>query len=247
MGNSAVSLGCFSYHECARLGGSIAMPVSACLLSSQEIVATYVPHDLELDAGQPAQEWKSANPIAFCADWQGKNADPSRETQVHILWSEQNLYLRFECRFCELFLFADSAPDGRRDQLWDRDVVEAFFQPDPAREGHYKEFEVSPNGMWIDLDIFPGGRSDLKSGMRRSVVLDQGAKTWSAEVAIPIRAVTASFDPSLIWRANFYRVEGKQEPRAYLAWQPTLTPQPNFHVPARFGSLRFSGENSARQ
>jgi alpha-galactosidase len=143
-------------------------------------------------------------------------------------------------------VFADSEPDGRRDQLWDRDVAEAFLQPDPAQESYYREFEVSPNGMWIDLDIFPGGRSDLKSGMRSSVILDEQAKTWSAEMAIPMRALTQSFDPAKVWRANFYRVEGKQEPRAYLAWQPTHTPQPNFHVPAKFGFLRFSTENYRR-
>lgn len=224
------------------------MPVvsPSSLSLSPEIVATYLPHDLELDAGMPSPEWERASPIAFCGDWQGGNADPSRETQVRVLWSERNLYLRFKCRFRELFLFPDCDADARRDRLWDRDVVEAFLQPDPSRTGYYKEFEVSPNGMWIDLDIFPGGRSDLKSEMRRSVVLDEEAETWSAEVAIPIPALTANFDPSLIWRANFYRVEGKQEPRAYLAWQPTLTRQPNFHVPARFGSLRFSSKIPAR-
>ncbi len=223
------------------------MPVSSPSLSlSPEIVAVHIPHEVELNAAQPARDWERANPIAFCADWQSQNVDVSRETQVRILWSEQNLYMRFDCRFRELCWFADSDPDGRRDHLWDRDVAEAFLQPDPTRTGHYKEFEVSPNGMWIDLDIFPGGRSDLKSGMHRSVVLDEKAKTWSAELAVPIRALTASFDPSQIWRANFYRVEGRQEPRAYLAWQATMTPRPNFHVPARFGYLRFSRENSAQ-
>jgi alpha-galactosidase len=236
--------------EFAARARAFTMPVfsssSSSLSLSPEIVATYIPHDLELDAGMPSPEWEQASPIVFCGDWQGGNADSSRETQVRVLWSERNLYLRFDCRFRELFLFSDSDADARRDRLWDRDVVEAFLQPDPSRPGYYKEFEVSPNGMWIDLDIFPGGRNGLKSGMRRSVVLDEEAKTWSAEVAIPIPALTASFDPRLIWRANFYRVEGQQEPRAYLAWQPTLTPQPNFHVPARFGSLRFSPRIPAR-
>jgi alpha-galactosidase len=215
-------------------------------LTQLEIVATYISDELEVRAERPAPEWQRGNPIAFCADWQGQNADPSRETQVRALWSEQTLYLRFECRYRDLFVFADSEPDGRRDQLWDRDVAEAFLQPDPAQESYYREFEVSPNGMWIDLDIFPGGRSDLKSGMRSSVILDEQAKTWSAEMAIPMRALTQSFDPAKVWRANFYRVEGKQEPRAYLAWQPTHTPQPNFHVPAKFGFLRFSTENYRR-
>ena len=151
------------------------MPGSSSL--SSEIVATYISHELELNAGQPAPEWKSADSMVFCTDWQGKTPDPGRQTDVRILWSALTLYLRFHCRFRELFLFADSDPNGRRDHLWERDVAEAFLQPDPAREGYYKEFEVSPNGMWIDLDIFPAGRGDLKSGMRRSVVLDPVAKT----------------------------------------------------------------------
>jgi alpha-galactosidase len=137
-------------------------------------------------------------------------------------------------------MFEDSDADGRRDQLWERDVAEAFLQPDPSRLGFYREFEVSPNGMWIDLDIFPGGRADLKSGLQRSVVLDPDSHTWSAELAIPMRTLTQDFDPTLKWRANFFRVEGSKEPRAYLAWRPTDTPQPNFHVPEAFGQLCFA-------
>ena len=121
-----------------------------------------------------------------------------------------------------------------------RDVAEAFLQPDPSRERYYREFEVAPNGMWIDLDVFPGGISDLKSGLERSIILNQKAKTWAAELAIPMKSLTTNFDPTAVWRANFYRVEGPTEPRAYLAWQPTRTPGPNFHVPSAFGSLRFA-------
>jgi alpha-galactosidase len=208
---------------------------------SSEIVATYIDHEFRLGDSRMAKEWQNAVPVSFYADWQGKNNDSGRETQVRILWSRQHLYLRFECRYRELFLFEDSDPDGRRDYLWDRDVAEAFLQPDPSRERFYREFEVSPNGMWVDLDIFPGGRADLKSGLQRSVVLDEKSRTWTAELAIPMKSLTANFDPAAVWRANFYRVEGSKEPRAYLAWQPTNTPQPNFHVPQAFGKLRFAG------
>jgi len=204
-----------------------------------EAVATRVAGDVRLDAASPANEWGKAEPISFCADWQGKNADPSRETKVRILWSPQMFYLRFECKHRELFVFGDSDKDGRRDHLWDRDVAEAFLQPDPTRERYYKEFEVSPNGMWIDLDISPDGLANLKSGMQRSVAaLNSG--TWAAELAIPMGALTTKFDEAHAWRANFYRVEGRQEPRAYLAWQATGTPKPNFHVPSAFGKLRFA-------
>jgi alpha-galactosidase len=204
-----------------------------------EVVARYIDHDLSLDAGKPADEWKLATPIVFDSDWQGRNPDPGRETQVRLLWNSRSLYLRFECRYREIHVFDDAEKSGHRDHLWDRDVAEAFLQPDPSRPTFYREFEVSPNGMWIDLDIFPAGLADLKSGMQRSVILDEKRKTWIAELSIPLKALTPHFDPKQAWRANFYRVEGSTEPRNYLAWNPTNTPEPNFHVPARFGVLKF--------
>jgi alpha-galactosidase len=213
---------------------------SQCANASSEVVAAYTAGEIKPDAAHPSGEWQRAVPATFCSDWRGKNADPARETRVRVLWSRRALYFRFECHYRELNLFADADPGGRRDHLWDRDVAEVFLQPDPSRQGYYKEFEVSPNGMWIDLDIFPGGRADLKSGLRRSVVLDDNSHTWTAELALPMTSLTPQFDPSAVWRANFYRVEGTKEPRAYTAWQPTGTPQPNFHVPSAFGELRFA-------
>jgi alpha-galactosidase len=198
--------------------------------------------EVPLDARNPANEWSLATPISFCTDWQGRNADPMRQTEVRVLWTPDRLYLRFDCRYRELFVFGDSDANGRRDHLWDRDVAEAFLQPDPSRPRYYREFEVSPNGMWVDLDIYPGGLSDLKSGLQRSAWLDRESHAWAAEMSIPMVALTAKFDPADVWRVNFFRVEGNKEPRFYSAWQSTNTPQPNFHVPEAFGKLRFVGE-----
>jgi alpha-galactosidase len=205
------------------------------------VVASRVPQEMVLDARHAALEWQTAAPVTFCVDWQGMHPDPQRQTEVRVLWTLKMLYLRFECRYREVFVFEDSDPNGRRDRLWDRDVAEAFLQPDPSQARCYREFEVSPNGMWIDLDIFPGGLSDLKSGLTRSVWLDRERHRWAAELAIPMKALTDRFDPAAVWRANFYRVEGRQEPRLYSAWRATRTPQPNFHVPSAFGKLRFEG------
>lgn len=209
-------------------------------MAKDEIVAARVEREIELSAVNSAPKWGHAVPVCFHTDWRGQNPDTARETQVRILWSPQTLFLRFECRYQRLSLFSDSDPNGRRDRLWDRDVAEVFLQPDPSREHHYKEFEIAPNGMWVDLDIFPGGLADLKSGMVRSVVLDEASHHWKAELAIPMRCLTAHFDPQAIWRVNFFRIEGPKEPRHYMAWQPTHAPKPNFHVPNAFGKLRFS-------
>jgi alpha-galactosidase len=210
-----------------------------CSDMAAEIVAAHIARDIQLDAAHPAAEWPKAQPVTFCSDWQGNHSEPELETRVQALWSVDTLYLRFESRYRELYVFDDSDPNGRRDGLWDRDVAEAFLQPDPSRPLYYREFEVSPNGMWVDLDIFPGGRADLKSGLQTSVFLDEKAQTWAVELAIPMKSLTRDFDPKAVWRANFFRVEGRREPRRYLAWQPTHSPDPNFHVPSAFGRLRF--------
>ena len=211
-----------------------------CSGATDTVTAARIAHEISLNARHSAAEWQTATGISFCEDWQGKNPDSGRQTQVRLLWTPKTLYLRFECRYRELSVFEDSDASGRRDQLWDRDVAEVFLQPDPARPRYYREFEVSPNGMWIDLDIFPEGRRNLQSGMERSVWLDREHHSWEAEVSIPMRALTANLDPAAIWRVNFFRVEGPREPRFYSAWQATNTTAPNFHVPEVFGKLRFA-------
>jgi alpha-galactosidase len=219
---------------------------------SHTITAHRFSNPIELDARNPSPEWRLADPIRFASDWQGKNPDPAFETEVRALWSPETFYLLFVCRYQELFVFEDSDPNGRRGQLWDRDVAEAFLQPPDSvikssrhststsrYRAFYKEFEVAPNGMWLDLDISPSGAADLRSGLARSVHVDEEKKVWSAELAIPMRSLSANFDPTQEWRANFFRVEGKAEPRRYMAWQATNTPQPDFHVAEAFGIIVF--------
>jgi alpha-galactosidase len=191
--------------------------------------------------------WELSAPMRFNADWQGKNADPERETEVRLLWTPESLFVRFHAKYRAITVFSDAAPNGRRDQLWDRDVAEVFLQPDPSEVRRYKEFEVSPNGFWVDLDIAPGGKQDLKSGLQRRVVLNEAVKAWVAELALPMKCLVKRFEPAETWRVNFYRVEGAAEPRFYSAWEPTRTPAPNFHVPEAFGKLVFTSRPVPRK
>jgi alpha-galactosidase len=137
-------------------------------------------------------------------------------------------------------VFPDAEPNGRRDELWERDVAEVFLQPNRFGEKYYKEFEVSPNGQWLDLDITPQGLVHITSGLRAKVEVDQASSTWTADLAIPIASITSDFDPARPWRVNFFRCEGLEPNRYYSAWQPTETEEPNFHVPQKFGWLRFA-------
>jgi alpha-galactosidase len=195
--------------------------------------------------GFPSEaSWETAPPVRFSADWQGVKADEGRETEVRLLWTPENLYLRFLARYRSITVFADADARGWRDHLWERDVCEVFLQSDPAQAG-YQEFEVAPNGFWIDLDIAPGEKRDLRSGLQRCVKMDEAARQWQAVLDLPMKSLTGRFDPDAVWRVNFFRVEGAAEPRFYSAWQPTRTPRPNFHVPEAFGKLVFARHGGA--
>ncbi len=203
-------------------------------------VAARVTGGLDSGGFPTAAEWERAAPLRFSADWQGNNADAQRATEVRLLWTSETLFVKFRAAYRAITVFEDSDPNGRRDKLWDRDVAELFLQPPGSDMWRYKEFEVSPNGMWIDLDITHGALEDLKSGLQRRVEIDSTKRVWNAELAIPTKSLVATFDPAAMWRVNFFRVEGAAEPRFYSAWSPTSTPEPNFHVPQAFGYLTFA-------
>jgi benzodiazapine receptor len=191
------------------------------------------------DGIPPASAWDEAPALHFDQDWKAENADPQRATEVRLLWTPDTLFLRFHCNYKTIFVFPDARPDGWRYELWDRDVAETFLQPDTTDPMVYREFEVSPNGYWIDLAVSHGKIEELHSGLKHRVIMDEKNKTWTAELAIPMKYLTTQFDPKHPWRANFYRIEGDTEPRFYSAWSPTFTPKPSFHVPSAFGALEF--------
>ncbi|HEX3185840.1 MAG TPA: carbohydrate-binding family 9-like protein, partial [Pyrinomonadaceae bacterium] len=126
--------------------------------------------------------------------------------------------------------------------LWDRDVCEIFLAPDAAHPERYFEFEAAPTGEWLDLGILvtPTGREtdwEYHSGMQVAARIEP----QSVEIAIRIPWSDAIPKPvkADVWRANVFRCVGPEAPERYLAWRPTRTPEPNYHVPEAFGMLRF--------
>jgi hypothetical protein len=201
-------------------------------------VASRLRSALDENSLPQAQAWDAATPIAFCADWQGGNADLQRQTEVRLLWSDGCLFIRYCARYRDIYVYP--GPSCRRDRLWLRDVAEAFIRPEGDDLWHYREFEISPNGDWLDLDISPGRTAPLQCELRSRVIMDSIAHVWSAELAIPMGCFVRRLNPDSVWHVNFFRIEGPEPARFYSAWRPTNTPKPNFHVPEVFGELHFS-------
>jgi hypothetical protein len=193
-------------------------------------------------------EWQHAAPVALTRYWSGEIAPPQRHAEARLLWTPDALLARFVCEQGEP-LVVRAAPDTGRKVvgLWDFDVCEIFVAPEVAE--HYFEFEVAPTGEWLDVEIHwrPDERTPnwhYQSGMRTAARIETGRVTLA--VWIPWTAFGRAPRVGERWRGNLFRCVGAMgEERGYLAWLPTKTPQPAFHVPQAFGWLEFAGKEDA--
>lgn len=187
--------------------------------------------------------WNSAQEYSITKYWSGETAPVGRHFKTRLLWSPDSLYVRFEANQTEPLVISET-PDlsSKTNGLWERDVCEIFLAPNPLEFRKYFEFEVAPTGEWIDLEIhqMPDKREtnfEYNSGMQPAAKIEKD-KIWMA-FKIDWQAFCKIPKAGEIWKGNILRCIGEGETRGYLAWQPTLTEKPNFHVPEKFGDFIF--------
>ena len=188
-------------------------------------------------------DWERARPVRIARYWSGAEAPTRRQAEARLLWTDEALYARFLCRQEEPLVVC-AAPQVERKTigLWERDVCEIFIAPDASAPERYFEFEIAPTGEWLDLAIHQLAEERVTDWEYRSG-LEAAARVLEREVVMALRVPWVAFGKrpksGEEWRANLFRCVGAADERGYLAWQPTRTERPNFHVPAAFGRLRF--------
>lgn len=186
---------------------------------------------------------KDLEPVYITAYWSGKEAPKGRQMCVRMAWSVKAFYAFFEAAQTEeLVVAANPVLTKKAMNLWDRDVVEIFVAPDRNEPRKYFEFEAAPTGEWLDvaLDSTSGTRVsdwDYSSGMETAAKIENGRVLIAMK--IPWSAFGKKPETGDVWLGNILRCVGKDPDRGYLAWSPTMTEQPNFHVPPRFGEFHF--------
>ena len=187
--------------------------------------------------------WQHCQPVQIEHYWSGEPAMPSRHAEARVCWSDEALHVRFVGKQQEPLIVSENPVTNTKTLgLWDRDVCEIFLAPDPAEPWRYFEFEAAPTGEWIDLGIVvkPEGREtdwEFASGFTTAAKLE--GERLLVGMKIPWSDALPKPSAGDVWRANVFRCVGPEAPERYLAWLPTGTPEPNFHVPDVFGVLRF--------
>lgn len=210
---------------------------------SQDVMrSSRAAQDVAPDPNPNSSFWRSAPAVFAAGDTSGKPL-PKLKTEIRSRWTKDNLYLLFICPYEELYLKPSPDTTSETNKLWDWDVAEAFIGSDFQNIRRYKEFEVSPQGEWVDLDINrdkPSGQPGVTWNSNLTVAsrIDRGAKIWYSVMKIPYNSIdTKPAAKGNTLRINLYRQHGHPPERDLICWRPTQ--KRSFHVPESFGTLEL--------
>jgi hypothetical protein len=207
-----------------------------------EIACVHARRPFALTADPRARAWRDVPAVRAERDRFGARV-PGHRTEIRSRWTAESLYLLFACPYEELHLKPRPVTTRETDRLWDWDVAEAFLGAEGGEEGRYREFQVSPQGEWVDLAIDrtrtpPRHDRRWDSGFEVMARISEREKTWFGEMRIPLAAIDPRPPrPGQALRANFLRIQGPPARRVFLNWQ--VVNSETFHTPSAFGRLRL--------
>jgi hypothetical protein len=209
------------------------------------VKSVHAPADVSLTTDPTSSFWREGGVAYLEKDTQGKDV-PHFRTEVRMRWTKDNLYFLFICPYDELYL--KSSPDTKKEtyELWNWDVAEVFISSNFTDIKRYQEFEVSPQGEWIDLDIdlnkpHHEGGWVWNSGFEKIASIDASTHHWYAAMRIPLSAIDQRPAKSgNTFRMNLFLSVGAPTNHHEVTWQSPMNN--TFHTPERFGLLKLVDE-----
>ncbi len=230
----------FNFFPVQPSQGRSIMPNDSSLITSYR-----APSDFALTADPNAGMWKETTGVIAEKGRRGELI-PGYRTEIRSRWTEKNLYFLFICPYEELYLKPNPQTKAETDKLWEWDVAEVFIGTDFQNIKRYTEFQVSPQGEWVDLMIDRNPQPAVhdwqwNSGFEVKARIDREKKVWYGEMRIPfakiVKVDSRPPQPGLEMRINFYRIQGPPSNRKLINWQPVHND--TFHTPEAFGRLRL--------
>ncbi len=202
-----------------------------------------------VDGRMDEAAWHSVKPVReFRFPWWTEGE--KEKTEARLLWDDEYLYV---C-FLAFDRHISAVHTERDDPVSMDDCVEVFVAPDPSNVNKYFNFEINALGTLLDRSPKKDATGDWDAeGIRIMIRIDgtlnnetDEDRLWTTEIAIPFEvfqgfAASIPPKPGDTWRLNLYRIGGKVNPQ-FSVWSETQTPQPNYHVPERFGIIEFRSQ-----
>lgn len=173
------------------------------------------------------------------------------ESKFKILYSNKGIYMLFSAQDSKI----STTYDTDFDKLWNGDVFEVFFHPNPKLRNYF-EYQVNPLNKELVLLIdrskenHNGGLQNYEGDRRinkKVEVLGGKAETgslinsWTAELFFPFELLKdlPNSPPAsgTTWNANFSRIDYDTESKIRWSWSPTI--EYTFHELEKFRTIKF--------
>ena len=96
---------------------------------------------------------------------------PRFQAEVRSRWTSNNVYFLFIGHYEKLTLRVNPDTTNETFRLWDKDCFELYLGADFEHINRYREFQMSPQGEFLDLDI---DSRKAASGLQRRTEMELG-------------------------------------------------------------------------
>lgn len=190
-----------------------------------EIKAVRIDKPLNVSGKLDDPLWLQALPVELLYEASpGENTPAKQHTTAMILYDQEYLYIGFNCH--------DTLPGNIRAHLSDRDKIfnDDFVLATIDTYGDHQrgfEFAVNPYGIQGDLLMMGIGNEDVAYDMVWQSAASRNEMGWTAEMAIPLKALDFSPSESQKWTICLLRNVPRNN-RYLLTWTPLDRNEPGY-------------------
>lgn len=168
------------------------------------------------------------------------------QTEFFVSHDNETLYILFQV-YGEKIRANNSEDFG---SVWEDSCVEFFSQRDGEKVYRNLECNILGTILFAERESRESSKrltEEVKTIVRYTQVKhkyenDRQTADWLAFLQIPKTVIGFKKEEKLsnqILKANFYKCGDETPEPHYLSWNPIDLPEPNFHVPQFFGTLKF--------
>jgi len=174
-------------------------------------------------------------------------------TEAKMVYDANNVYVIFRVHD----KFVKSTVTTFNGHVSGDSCVEFFFSPNSEETGHYFNLEVNAGGTPLIFFVTKPRKeyTRLPDALIEEIEIAHSLPavvnpeitdevTWTIECRVPLTILKQFTNVTMpksgvTWRANFYKTGSDTSNPHYYTWSPVSYPEPNFHLPAYFGTLTF--------
>ncbi len=173
--------------------------------------------------------------------------------EAKMMYDDENIYVIFRVKD----KFVRSLVQEYNGNVSADACVEFFFAPDAALPAEYFNLEVNAGGtpliFYVTKPWTGFNKLNTEDIKRIEIAHSLPAKidpeiktpiTWTLEYRVPLSMLKKYSNvtwpaPGITWKTNFYKTASEGSNPHWITWSFVNKPQPDFHLPQFFGTIKF--------